>query len=336
MSVRYQAVFEADALSYSESTTSQMDSQSVHDKSPIIYYKSESNHTWKDLLRLPNDPGKRRLAIMSFLLIITFLAGFFLYLTLSGAQIFKQLSQEKANTKYGLQFIPDLRVHKHGVFYYSTSKGSAYEEIKNKYVNEIDKFLDTYWKDQLSRQKYSTDCSKHGKIDNKWCRFSQTTSFKNFNKECTNQDNYGFDSGEPCLLFAFKDEIAWTPEWSKKGEPKQLPLKCEIKTMFDTYTINATYFPPLEARDGYGGFTMNKIPSLPIKGSHGFVVDDDGEIIYDLPALIFVKLRKMEHKIKLKYVCSIKDSVKDYEFSNLRDFVGVREFAFTIQTFDDL
>ncbi|CAJ0583089.1 unnamed protein product, partial [Mesorhabditis spiculigera] len=327
MSVRYQAVDE------NECPEGPYFAGSRSDKSPIIYNSFSNDSSWKDLLRLPNEPRKRRLFIAT-----TFAIALFVFFMLSVAvakiTLIKGINDDRANTKYGLQLIPDLRVHKSGSFIYSAYNSPSYNSIKQKYVTEIDKFLDIYWKEQLERQRYMTDCTVYDKPKDKWCRFSAKKHFKT-NGECSPRNNYGFDSGEPCLLFAFKDEINWSPDWVNRNTLDYLPFKCEIKTSYNTYGINATYYPSVDAYPAYGGFAMDKIPSSPIKGENGYVVDNDGEILYDLPALVFVKLRRNTHNVKLNFVCSIKDSVEHYQFSNMDAFVGLKDIRFTIETYDE-
>ncbi|VDO20377.1 unnamed protein product [Haemonchus placei] len=137
-----------------------------------------------------------------------------------------------------------------------------------------------------------------------WCRFPLDI----FDAEgCSARNRYGFDNGEPCFLFELKLQSTWTPIFNRPNITV-LPLKCDA---YDQMSLRRNTEVKIISALGHstqGGFPVNKIPSRAISDSDGRdVSDENGETLYDQPALAFMKIR-LDRSIHTTVRCSLAHS----------------------------
>ncbi|KHJ75631.1 hypothetical protein OESDEN_24753 [Oesophagostomum dentatum] len=135
----------------------------------------------------------------------------------------------------------------------------------------------------MSRASFVKQCTPLEKSPHSWCEFP----LKMFDDAgCTALNRYGFESGEPCLLFELKLQTTWTPKLTQNVTT--LPFKCDAYDhLAMRMNTNVKYFPQFETNPQYGGFTLNKVPSRAISDKDGRdVSDENGETLYDQPPLV--------------------------------------------------
>ncbi|KAF8382363.1 hypothetical protein PRIPAC_71505, partial [Pristionchus pacificus] len=282
----------------------------------------------------PRVMGQRTVFIGLSLILTAALSLVALTVVLSMASAARMGEERRSERKpdsirYGLQLIPDLHQLSNGMLVYSTSLDA--NATRQKYVDGINEFLDTYVNEQNSRHRFMADCAEGQteKPKDKWCRFDTTRAFSREGRGCTRYDNFGYDSGAPCVLFALKDEIQWRPKVG--SNVTEVPFKCDITpNARSSSPPGAIYFPALRDNLRLGGFPINKLPSRNLIVNGEPVTDEDGETAYDTPSLIFVKFALPDVKMHYTISCGLKDDVEGYEIKNLNDFRGRKIFTFDV------
>ncbi|GMR31246.1 hypothetical protein PMAYCL1PPCAC_01441, partial [Pristionchus mayeri] len=281
----------------------------------------------------PRVMGQRTVFIGLSLILAAALSLVALTIVLSMASAARMSEAARAkrkpdSIKYGLQLIPDLHQLSDGMLVYSTSLDA--NATRQRYVDGINEFLDTYVNEQNSRKAFMVDCAEGLSARNKWCRFDTTRAFTREGRGCTRYDNFGYDSGAPCVLFALKDEIQWRPKVG--SNVTELPFKCDITPNGRTSKpTGAFYFPSLKDNLRLGGFPTNKLPSKTIPDKQGEpITDEEGEMLFDTPSLVFVKFNLPEVKMHYTISCGIKDDISGYEIENLAEFGGRKVFTFDV------
>ncbi|GMT05207.1 hypothetical protein PENTCL1PPCAC_27381, partial [Pristionchus entomophagus] len=278
----------------------------------------------------PRVMGQRTIFIGLSLIVAAALSLVALTIVLSMASAARMGERDRKpeSIRYGLQLVPDLHQLSEGVLLYSTSLDA--NETRQKYVDGINEFLDTYVNEQNSRGTYMVDCAEGRSAGNKWCRFDTKRAFSREGRGCTRYDNFGYDSGSPCVLFALKDEIQWRPKVG--SNVTEIPFKCDIiPNARSSKPPGAFYFPSLKNNLRLGAFPTNKLPSKTIAdGKGGEITDEEGETLYDTPSLIFVKLALPDVKMHYTISCGLKDDIDGYEIKNLADFRGRKIFTFDV------
>ncbi|KAJ1370361.1 hypothetical protein KIN20_032070 [Parelaphostrongylus tenuis] len=232
------------------------------------------------------------------------------------------LSSEKLRISQGLRMVPDFGTAITNSFV-NLSKDKV---IKGRYGSIIRDYLEAYKKEQISRSNFTKTCEANEKPSHAWCEFP----LKVFDTGgCTAVNNYGFDNGEPCFLFEFKLHSNWTPKLG--GNETVLPLECGV---YDQVTmskgIKITYISASGVSSQYGGFPLNKVPSRTILDDKGRdVCDENGETLYDQPALVLVKLR-LGKSVYTSVRCFIGGDTSETSVLNLSAMRGNRDISFDI------
>ncbi|KAE9419178.1 hypothetical protein Angca_001458, partial [Angiostrongylus cantonensis] len=238
----------------------------------------------------------------------------------------------------GLRMIPDFGTTITNSFV-NLSKDKI---VKERYGSIIRDYLEAYRKEQISRSNFTKICKPDESPPHAWCEFP----LRMFDTgDCAAVNNYGFDNGEPCFLFELKMvnliitlaiiasknlvQSNWTPKFD--GNATMLPLECGV---YDQITlrksVRVTYLSASGISSEYGGFPLNKIPSRSILDSESRQVsDENGETLYDQPALVFVKLR-LGKSVYTSVRCFIAGDASEASLLNLDAIPGNRVISFDI------
>uniref|UniRef100_A0A183U3K6 Conserved plasma membrane protein n=1 Tax=Toxocara canis TaxID=6265 RepID=A0A183U3K6_TOXCA len=131
-------------------------------------------------------------ACITVLMLISLFAGF--------GKVLFDITASEQRAKHGLLMIPDLRTRPINVLFYNTVNKTANIED---YAKEIDEYLNQYRDSQDYMRTYVRRCSPGERSDdNLWCLFDIE---RELGKACSKDNNYGYDEGKPCILFAFED-----------------------------------------------------------------------------------------------------------------------------------
>ncbi|KAK5966744.1 hypothetical protein GCK32_000483 [Trichostrongylus colubriformis] len=196
---------------------------------------------------------------------------------------------------------------------------------KGRYVETIQEYIEAYEREQSTRANFTKNCGPLEKPAHAWCRFPLDV----FDAEgCSAKNRYGFDSGEPCFLLELKLQSSWTPVFSRNVTI--LPLKCDAYDQSSLRrNVDVKIISPF-GNDVMDGFPVNKIPSRAISDSEGRdVSDENGETLYDQPALAFVKIR-LGRSIHTSIRCSLAQATTETSVLNLVAFPGNRVINFDL------
>uniref|UniRef100_A0A914UI24 Uncharacterized protein n=1 Tax=Plectus sambesii TaxID=2011161 RepID=A0A914UI24_9BILA len=237
-------------------------------------------------------PSQRRLCMGTLICVCVFCFIVLIALFVGLAKVLSEISTLEEASKHGVYMIPDLRQHQDMSFIYSKKADPKLnqEDIKRRqqYIDEIDAYLEKYDTEQKKRAQHTTNCAPGVKADNKFCNFDWRTQLGN---ECTKEKHYGYHNGMPCILFAFRDMQTWTPK-IKGSKNDSLPFSCRAQYQYSYAAYaNISYYPTLDANIGGGGFfDVNLIPARSISNSDGTPVEQDGNVLYQLPPLVMVQI----------------------------------------------
>ncbi|VDM97079.1 unnamed protein product [Thelazia callipaeda] len=140
-----------------------------------------------------------------------------------GKVLFDTFAQEE-KLRHGLKMIPNLWSKPTNVFYFSVRNGTANRE----YVQEIDDYIAKYMEYQEKIKNYLKNCTvKDRRDEGQWCSFDIRQAL---GSECSKASNYGYNSGNPCILFAFENYLGWKP--NMKSEVDYLPFSCRLVSQY--------------------------------------------------------------------------------------------------------
>ncbi|VDO94821.1 unnamed protein product [Soboliphyme baturini] len=184
----------------------------------------------------------------------------------------------------GLYMVPDLESHDITFLFYSPFDNTI---SYDKYVSEIDDYLQVYR--NYSREVIHKTCSNGDS-----CGFDLSWLGDN----CTRANQYGFLTGNPCILFVLRNVHYWQPELNdtlkrlmttvgsdRSFDSNHLPLTCRATVMSDGVETwdNMKYYPE-------AGFNITSF-----RGS-----DRSG-----LPPLVFLQLLEPHRMPELHFRCQI-------------------------------
>ncbi|KJH48632.1 hypothetical protein DICVIV_05260 [Dictyocaulus viviparus] len=303
-----------------------LSSEGPDDSGPIINDLNESavSITCRDVLFGAHLRfGQRIFCIGASILLCGILTALFICLLIGFSRILYSLSTEKEKMSQGLRMIPEFRSTIPNNFI-NLSKD---EIIKKRYSQIIRDYIEAYRKEQRSRSNFTKLCKINEKPTNRWCEFPLQV-FDTYSCSIVN-NNYGFDNGEPCLLFELKLQSNWTPKFNRSASV--LPLVCDAYDQITfKKTASVTYISAYGNNTRYGGFPTNKIPSRSILDDQGRdVSDENGETLYDMPSLVFVKLR-LGKSLYTNVRCYIPDETSEASILNLATMPGNRVVNFDI------
>jgi len=238
-------------------------------------------------------------------------------------QVISYINESERVKQTGLYMVPDLEQYDIGVFFYNSDP--KYKEFTNKYVDDLNKYLENY---RLQSKDYQ-NCTDGQKPDNgKWCQFNLNWLGTN----CTKENGYGYNDGNPCILFAFRNVKNWMPNitdsylktnadlmaQTKKGrqfDQNHLPLTCTT-----SYTTgikladegNFKYYPE-------SGFNLT------------FLSSNTESNVEQLPPLVFVQF------VKPPYTAHPQINIKCQIWASNTDvFRGVRMIEFEFDDTEDI
>ncbi|KAM3728672.1 Sodium/potassium-transporting ATPase subunit [Dirofilaria immitis] len=333
---RYEYVSNSDSLASFDQTsvynTEQIDDTTlitIHDDNFDCTFMDDI--TWQNIFQdMRHSQRQQRICIgiissmacIMLILLVSLFSGF-------GKVLFDVVAyQEKS--RHGLMMIPNIRKRPLNIFYFNTRNGTANAE----YVNEIDDYLTKYAKKQEMMKEFLKICTAHERSDNKRkCTFDIQ---QQFHSDCSKTTNYGYNSGNPCILFIFENHLSWKP--NIKNEVDYLPFFCRMQYQYSSniYT-NITYYPSLPTPMRNGGFQMNLIPNQKIIDDIGNEIHgENGNILYTLPPLIMAKMtfRNISTQNEngdmgpFTMDCRIKDNISGYQFDNIQTFNGQTTISF--------
>ncbi|VIO88371.1 Uncharacterized protein BM_BM10351 [Brugia malayi] len=334
--IRYECVSNPDSLAINDEARI-YNTEQIDDTALITTHNDNFDHifvdniTWQNIFEdIRYSQRQQRFCIgiiismicLMLILLVSLLSGF-------GKVIFDVITyQEKS--RHGLMMIPNIRKRSLNVFHFNLRNGTANAE----YVKEIDDYLEKYVKDRETMGEFLKICTMEERSDkNHWCAFDIK---RQFHSDCSKTTNYGYDSGNPCMLFIFNNRLGWKP--NMKNEMDYLPFFCHMHYQYSSniYT-NITYYPSLPTPIRNGGFQMNLIPNEKILDDNGNeIIGEDGNILYTLPPLVMAKItfenvKRNENGNLGPFTmdCRIKDNVAGYQFDNIDNFNGQ-----TVVTFD--
>ncbi|EYC29074.1 hypothetical protein Y032_0006g2773 [Ancylostoma ceylanicum] len=267
--------------------------------------------------------NQRIFCLGTFFLLCTIVVILFIFLLVGFNRVMTDIDIQEHQSKQGLYMIPNF-----GTGVYNNILNLKRDNVaKGRYVEIIRDYLEAYKKEQLSRANFTKQCSSMEKPPHAWCEFP----LKVFEDAgCTAVNRYGYDSGEPCLLFELKLETIWTPRFT--SNVTELPFRCDAYDhLAMRMNTNIKYIPLSNGSSSqYGGFPLNKIPSRAISDNEGRdVSDENGETLYDQPPLIMVKLRLSRSKHTTVH-CYIANKSPDTSILNLSQMPGNRAVQFDI------
>ncbi|CAI4226298.1 unnamed protein product [Auanema sp. JU1783] len=268
---------------------------------------------------------------MFLIVIFAFVA---LFLIRSGYKhVQEDIMNNKVRARTGLQITPTMNIDGRSLIMLFEGDKAKHQE---KYVEEINKYLDAYTKEQDSRRKFVSDCNSTEAAEETWCNFN--ISLIPGSEECTKENKYGYFNKEPCFLIRFKDKIGWQPQFKQNSTHTELPFKCVLTHPFlnlEKSEVNITYIPNFQGDDQFGGFALTKIPSKTLTRNGEDVIDDDGETLYDLPPLAFIKIGLPDNYMQGVVTCRLISNHPDATITNLESLDGIREQSFSL-TFHSL
>uniref|UniRef100_A0A0R3RTH6 Sodium/potassium-transporting ATPase subunit beta n=1 Tax=Elaeophora elaphi TaxID=1147741 RepID=A0A0R3RTH6_9BILA len=334
--MRYECVSNSDSLAIIDQTNV-YNTEQIDDTALITSHNDNFDHifmddiTWQNIFQdIRYSQRQQRFCMgiiismicIMLILLVSLFSGF-------GKVIFDVVAyQEKS--RYGLMMIPNVRKRSLNVFYFNVRNETANAE----YVKEIDDYLAKYAKDGEMMGEFLKICAMQERSDRKrWCAFDIQ---QQFHSDCSKTTNYGYNSGNPCVLFIFENRLGWKP--NMKSEMSYLPFFCRMQYQYSSniYT-NITYYPSLPAPMHGGGFQMNLIPNQKITDDNGNeIVGKDGNTLYTLPPLVMAKMTflnalKRDENVDLgpfTMDCRIKDNVAGYQFDNIQSFNGQTAISF--------
>uniref|UniRef100_A0AC34QS90 Sodium/potassium-transporting ATPase subunit beta n=1 Tax=Panagrolaimus sp. JU765 TaxID=591449 RepID=A0AC34QS90_9BILA len=132
------------------------------------------------------------------------------------------------------------------------------------YVSALDKYFAKYENTTNTRictgSQSNSDIIKDGKLDNSTsmqaCRFELTALKK---AGCFKENDYGFKTGQPCIVLSLNRLIGWQPENFNGGAPKEvarrykpnsIPFNCDGTYEPDQEYIGKREYIPPEGIDG--------------------------------------------------------------------------------------
>ncbi|CAG9532228.1 unnamed protein product [Cercopithifilaria johnstoni] len=335
--MRYECVSNsADSLAIIDQT-SVYNAEQIDDAALITINNDNIDHifmddiTWQNIFQDTRYSQRQQRFCIGFLismicimliLLISLFSGF-------GKVIFNVVAyQEKS--RHGLMMIPNIRKRPLNIFYFNIRNETANEE----YVKEIDEYLSKYAENQEIMREFLKICTIEEQSDKKrWCSFDIQ---QQFHSDCSKTTNYGYNSGNPCVLFIFDNRLGWKPNMKSKTD--YLPFFCRMQYRYssNSYT-NITYYPSLPTSMRNGGFQMNLIPNQKITDNDGNeIIGKDGNILYTLPPLVMAKMTFRDALEQngngdlgpFTMDCRIKDNVVGYQFDNIQSFNGQTAISF--------
>uniref|UniRef100_A0A915PTP4 Sodium/potassium-transporting ATPase subunit beta n=1 Tax=Setaria digitata TaxID=48799 RepID=A0A915PTP4_9BILA len=334
--IRYAYVSNTDSLAVNDHE-SVYNAEQIDDTAPISTNACNFDHYFTDNITLQNvfqenysSQRQQRFCLgfitsmvcIMLVLMVSLLTGF-------GKALFDVIAyQEKS--RHGLMMIPNIRKQPVNIFYFNVKNKTANAE----YVKEIDDYLEKYMEEQEMMKRYLKFCTVGERHDkNRWCAIDIRQQFQS---DCSKATNYGYNSGNPCILFIFENRLGWKPK--AKNKIDYLPFFCRMQYQYSSNIyVNITYYPPLPTSVRNGGFQMNLIPNQKITDGNGKeVVGKNGHILYSLPPLIMVKMTFRNAVIRngsddlapFTMDCRIKDNTAGYQFDNIKDFNGKTVISF--------
>jgi len=194
---------------------------------------------------------------------------FIFYQTIDPHQPKWKLSESRIGTNPGLGFRPrppDTKIESTLIWFTSGSQGN-YQH----WVDDLEKHLRPYTQEGASNKgeavASSHECEQGRKPeDGKFCPFNYKQLFSNPREECTANNKFGYDKGNPCILIKLNKIYGWEPEpytdrdlWPKNmpahnGSYGGIVITCEGENPADkenigpiryspSQTIKASYFP---------------------------------------------------------------------------------------------
>ncbi|CAJ0604538.1 unnamed protein product [Cylicocyclus nassatus] len=273
-------------------------------------------------------PSQRIFCIGTSVILCSILFIIFIYLLLGFNQVMHDITVQEQQQNQGLHMIPDLGTNISNSILNLIGDNVA----KGRYIEIIRDYLEAYKKEQLSRKNFTKECSPLEKPPHAWCHFP----LKIFEEAgCTENNRYGYDSGEPCLLFELRLETSWTPKfqtYEHRPNVTDLLLSCNVYDFPKREeSTNVKYIPEFIGSHTCGAFPLNKIPSRAISDTTGRdVADENGETLYDQPPLVMVKLR-LSKSIHTTVRCYVEKRSAQYaDVSNIAEMPGNRFVQFDI------
>ncbi|KAL3989445.1 Sodium / potassium ATPase beta chain family protein [Acanthocheilonema viteae] len=334
--MRYECISNSDSLAMIDQANV-YNAEQIDDTALITLHSDDIDNifmddiTWQNIFQdIRYSQRQQRLCIGIFIsmvcimliLLVSLFSGF-------GKVIFDVVAyQEKS--RHGLMMIPNIRKRPFNIFYFNVRNKTANAE----YAKEIDDYLAKYAEDREMMREFLKICTMQERSDGKrWCAFDIQ---QQFHSDCSKTTNYGYNSGNPCVLFIFDNRLGWKP--NMKSEVDYLPFFCRMQYQYSSNIyVNISYYPSLPTQMRNGGFQINLIPNQKITDDNGNeIVGKDGNILYTLPPLIMAKmtfrnaLEKNGNNELSPFTmdCRIKDNVAGYQFDNIQTFNGQTAVSF--------
>jgi len=247
-------------------------------------------------------------------------------------RVLAEIGEMERIAERGLYMIPDLRKSGDTTLFFSRSPID--EQYRNEYIREIDEYLKNYEETQQNRTHLMNDCEddviKQKKLPiDKFCRFN----IARLGGECTRNNNYGYDVGRPCVLFALRNIFDWKPIFSSNASsPLLLPFSCraELPHYSIPMHLNISYYPSTTNNgNNGGGFDLKLIPTRSLNNAISADIESD---IYDLPSLVMVQLIEPPNLQQFSIECRIKDKSanNDIIIENLHELVAIKSITFDL------
>lgn len=240
-------------------------------------------------------------------------------------QVISYINESERLRQTGLYMVPDLEQSDVGLFLYNVDKKFA--PLHKKYIDEIEGYLKKYREQGPEFQ----NCSANERAEKgKACRFNLDW----LGTECTQEKNYGYSDGNPCILFAFRNVKNWYPNISETAVKNAAFLAQSWKR--DNQQIDQ-YHLPLTCGTSYStGLKVSEnevtFKYYPEAGFNLTFLNSNGaNNEQQLPPLVFVQFIRPPYKLnpQINVKCQI-------SAPNLDEFKGIKIMDFEFDDSDDI
>ncbi|KAK6010376.1 hypothetical protein OSTOST_24598 [Ostertagia ostertagi] len=235
----------------------------------------------------------------------------FIFMLICFGRVMSKLTVQQYRNNQGLHMIPD----------YDTRTGNGILSLardkvaKERYVEIIHEYIEAYKKEQMSRANFTKECGP-----------SERFPLKSSIARLRVHESDWLDSG----VLLFSSSCSQAGRRSSLATSRSCPFKCDA---YDQASLRKN--PEVKIISAFGngtqdGFPVNKIPSRAISDGDGRdVSDENGETLYDQPALVFVKIR-LDRSIHTSVRCSLAQATTNTAVLNLASLPGNRVVNFDL------